>query len=74
MSSEVLKQIVLRLVDYNIVAHVEFVRTKVRAHLIGNYILDIYFNKTLGKYSYTMIKENKRIMRWDNAPHHTTHS
>lgn len=30
----------------------------------------MYYNKTLGKYAYTLIKENKRIIGWDNAPHH----
>lgn len=47
----------------------EFLRSKVRAHLIGGYVIDIYFNRTLGKYSYTLIRENKRVIGWDNAPH-----
>lgn len=53
-------------------SHVEFLRTKVRVHLTGEYILDKYYNQTLGKYSYTLVKENKRIIGWDNAPHHLT--
>lgn len=33
--------------------------------------MDMYYNRTLGKYAYTLvIKENKRIIGWDNAPHH----
>jgi hypothetical protein len=70
MSSEALKEIARRLLDYEIVENVEFLRTKVRVHLIAECILDIYYNQSLGKYSYTLIKENKRIVGWDNAPHH----
>lgn len=44
--------------------------TKVRAYLVGGYILDIYYNQTLGKYGYTLIKEDRRVIGWDNAPHH----
>ncbi len=58
MSSETLQEIAWRLVDYSIVARREFLRSKVRAHLIGGYVIDIYFNQTLGKYSYTLIREN----------------
>jgi len=36
------------------------------------YVFDIYYNQTLGKYSYTLIKEGKRIVGWDNAPHHVS--
>nr|MDO8080299.1 DUF6516 family protein [Candidatus Freyarchaeota archaeon] len=70
MSTEALREIARRLVYYTIVTRVEFLRTKVRAYIIGEYILDVYYNQTLGKYSYTLIKENKRIIGWDNAPHH----
>ena len=71
MSSETLQEIAWRLADYSIVARVEFLRTKVRAHLTaGGYVIDIYFNRTLGKYSYTLIKGDKRVIGWDNAPHH----
>lgn len=48
----------------------EFLGTKIRAHLPNGYTLDIYYNATLRKYSYTIIKHNKRIIGWDNAPHH----
>lgn len=53
-----------------LVLDVEFLGTKVRAYLPRGYILDIYYNVTLQKYSYTVIKQNKRIIGWDNAPHH----
>jgi hypothetical protein len=32
--------------------------------------MDMYYNKTLGKYAYTLVKENRRVISWDNAPHH----
>jgi len=51
---------------------VEFLGTKIRAYLPNRYIFDIYHNQTLGKYSYTLIKENRRIAGWDNAPHHVS--
>jgi len=44
--------------------------TKWRLELVGGYILDPYFNETLGKYSYTLVYAGKRILSWDNAPHH----
>ncbi len=44
--------------------------TKWRLELTGGYILDLYFNETLGKYSYTLIRAGTRILGWDNAPHH----
>jgi len=53
-----------------LVLDIEFLGTKVRAHLPNGYTLDIYYNATLQKYSYTIIKHNKRIIGWDNAPHH----
>ena len=45
-------------------------RTKIRIVFKGNYFMDMYYNRTLGKYTYTLIKENRRIVGWDNAPHH----
>lgn len=66
----ILKKIAKKLLDYDIVVRVEFLGTKVRAYLVEGYILDVYYNQTLGKYGYTLIKEDKRIIGWDNAPHH----
>ena len=68
--TEILKKVAKKLLDYDIVFKVEFFGTKVRAYLVHGYVLDVYYNQTLGKYSYTLIKENKRIAGWDNAPHH----
>jgi len=53
-----------------LVLDIEFLGTKIRAHLPNGYSLDIYYNATLQKYSYTIIKYDKRIIGWDNAPHH----
>ncbi|AEA46574.1 toxin-antitoxin system TumE family protein [Archaeoglobus veneficus] len=68
--TEILKEVAKRLLDYDFVLKVEFLGTKVRAYLVHGYVLDTYYNQTLGKYSYTLIKDNKRIIGWDNAPHH----
>ena len=51
-----------------LVLNVDFLGTKVRAQLPSGYTLDIYYNATLQKYSYTIIKHDKRIIGWDNAP------
>ena len=66
----ILKKIAKKLLDYDIVMKVEFLGTKVRAYLVEGYILDVYYNQTLGKYGYTLIKEGRRVIGWDNAPHH----
>ena len=66
----ILKEIAKKLLDYDIVVRVEFLGTKVRAYLVEGYILDVYYNQTLGKYGYTLIKEGRRVIGWDNAPHH----
>ncbi len=44
--------------------------TKQRVVLEGGYVLDLYFNETQGKYSYTLVRGGRRIIGWDNAPHH----
>jgi hypothetical protein len=44
--------------------------TKVRIELTDSYLLDLYFNATLGKYAFTLIRHNQRVLGWDNAPHH----
>lgn len=44
--------------------------TKWRLELASGYIFDLYFNATLGKYSYTLVQGGNRILGWDNAPHH----
>jgi len=65
-----LKKIAKKLLDYDIVVRIEFLGTKIRAHLVEEFILDVYYNQTLGKYSYTLIKGDRRVIGWDNAPHH----
>ncbi len=64
----ILKEVSKRLLEYEITLRVEVLGTKIRAYLIGGYVLDVYYNQTLGKYSYTLIKDNKRVVGWDNAP------
>jgi hypothetical protein len=43
---------------------------KVRIELQGGYFVDLYYNDTLGKYAYTLIRQGQRIIGWDNARHH----
>jgi len=70
MSLSTLLETARKLLLSPLVLDIEFLGTKVRVHLPNGYILDIYYNATLQKYSYTIIKQNKRIIGWDNAPHH----
>ncbi len=44
--------------------------TKTRLQLEQGYTLDLYYNETTGKYAYTLVLNNRRVMGWDNAPHH----
>lgn len=44
--------------------------TKVRIELQGGDFVDLYYNDTLGKYAYTMVHHDQRIISWDNARHH----
>ena len=44
--------------------------TKTWVTLEKEYIFDLYYNETLGKYAYTLIWRNQRVVGWDNAPHH----
>jgi hypothetical protein len=53
------------------VTNVHDLATKWRIELKGGYFLDIFFNATVGKYSYTLSKGDARILGWDNAPHHS---
>jgi hypothetical protein len=43
---------------------------KQRVELTGGYVLDLYFNETLGKYSYALVWDDRRLLGWDNASHH----
>lgn len=44
--------------------------TKQRVVLAGEYILDLFFNASLNKYSYTLVREEQRVLGWDNALHY----
>ena len=70
MSLPTLLETARKLLASPLILDIEFLGTKVRAYLPKSYILDIYYNATFQKYSYTIIKQNKRIMGWDNASHH----
>lgn len=69
-SVEVLRLIAIRLLREPVVLSVRFLETKVRAVLKDSFILDIYYNAATKKYSYTLLKEDRRIAGWNNAPHH----
>jgi hypothetical protein len=71
MSTTVLRDLASHLLAYQIVIKVEFLGTKIRAHLMQGYMLDVYYNQTTQKYSYTVFKKGIRILGWDNAKHHT---
>lgn len=44
--------------------------TKVCLEMEADYIMDLYYNETLAKYSYTLVKAEARLLGWDNARHH----
>ncbi len=44
--------------------------TKTRIELEDGYIFELYYNITLGKYTYTLIFADQRVLGWDNAPHY----
>lgn len=52
------------------VVSVEDLLTKTRVQLEHGYLLDLFYNDTLGKYSYALVLNNQRVVGWDNAPHH----
>ena len=56
--------------DCPLVVSVHDLTTKWRVQLKGGFALDIYFNVSNGKYSYTLAQGEDRILGWDNAPHH----
>src|SRR4030066_459639 len=70
MSFPILLETARKLLLSPLVLNVEFLGTKVRAHLPSGYTLDVYYNATLQKYSYTIVKHDRRVIVWDNAPHH----
>ena len=70
MSLATLLEAAGKLILSPLVTQLEFLGTKIRAHLSNGYILYVWYNATLQKYSYTVIKQDKRVIGWDNAPHH----
>lgn len=70
MTSTILSLLASEISKYEFVLRIENLHTKIRAHLKKNYFLDVYYNETLQKYSYTVIRGDLRIMGWDNAKHH----
>lgn len=63
--------IVLRIEISDIVIEPPVQSLRARAHLIKGHLL--YITESIGddwrSYSYHLQKDNKMIMRWDNAPH-----
>ena len=43
---------------------------KWRLHLLDAYPLDLYYGQATGRYSYALVREEQRVIAWDNAPHH----
>lgn len=44
--------------------------TKWRIELRDDYLVDIFYNESLSKFGYAIILSGKRLIGWDNAPHH----
>lgn len=44
--------------------------TKVRFELTGDYTFDLFYRSSKDNYSYTLLQGERRIIGWDNAPHH----
>ncbi|HHT9124914.1 MAG TPA: toxin-antitoxin system TumE family protein [Candidatus Brocadiia bacterium] len=51
------------------VLFVEYLPTKVRFHLSGNFLFDVFYRSKNRNYSFTLVKDS-RIIGWDNSPHH----
>jgi hypothetical protein len=70
MATKLIEAISRILTDCPYVIYLRDLMTKTRLELENGYFLDLYYNETCSKYSYTLIRQNKRIVGWDNAPHH----
>jgi hypothetical protein len=70
MSLPALLETARKLLQSSLVLNMEFLGTKIRAQLPKGYTLYVWYNATMAKYSYTIVKQNRRIIGWDNAPHH----
>lgn len=70
MATKFVEAITRLLADCPYVISLHDLMTKTRLELEKGYFLDLYYNETCSKYSYTLIGQNQRIVGWDNAPHH----
>jgi len=70
VTSTILSLLVVEMAKYDFVLRIENLYTKLRAYLRNDYFLDVYYNETLQKYSYTVIRSGQRVIGWDNAKHH----
>ncbi|MEA3339373.1 MAG: DUF6516 family protein [Chloroflexota bacterium] len=52
------------------VASRQVLPTKLRFTLEQGHICDLFFRSRTGGYSYTLVKDEQRVMGWDNARHH----
>jgi hypothetical protein len=71
MASKLVNAVSTLMADCPHVVSVEDLLTKTRVGLEQGYVLDLFYNDTLGKYAYAMILNNRRVVGWDNAPHHS---
>ncbi|HID43254.1 MAG TPA: hypothetical protein EYP30_05660 [Archaeoglobaceae archaeon] len=51
------------------IKRVTTIGTKIRAYYKDNLFIDVYWSKS-GRYDVALIYDNRRILCWDNAPHH----
>ena len=70
MAAKLVDAIARLIVDCPYVVSLQDLVTKTRVELEKDYILDLYHNETLGKYAFTLILDKRRVIGWDNAPHH----
>ncbi|MBI5652928.1 MAG: SH3-like domain-containing protein [Chloroflexi bacterium] len=52
------------------VVSVEHLPTKVRFGLRGGFVFDLFYRAKTGNYSYVLIKNDGRVIGWNNAPHY----
>jgi hypothetical protein len=70
MASNLVNAVRILIAECPYVVTVEDLLTKTRVELEQGYLLDLFYNDTLGKYAYALILQNRRVVGWDNAPHH----
>lgn len=70
MTASILSLLVTVISKYAFVIRIENLYTMIRAYLRNNYFLDVCYNETLQKYSYTINQADLRVIGWDNARYH----